>query len=165
MLRLMRDKAGSWLIKIILGAIVIVFVFWGVGSFRERQQNRVALVNGEPILIDAYKRTHQNYMRNLEQQYGQNLTQDMLKFLQVPRQVMDTLISQKLMVQEAHKLDLMVTDEELAADIQSMAAFQEAGIFDNRRYQFALEQNRLEPEILMPVAVSMFCLPLNHSSK
>jgi peptidyl-prolyl cis-trans isomerase D len=147
MLSLMREKAGSWIIKIVLGAIVIVFVFWGVGSFRESQKNRVALVNGEPILIDAYKRAYQNYMQNIEQQYGKNLNQDMLKLLQVSRRVMDTLVSQKLMVQEAQKLDLRVTDQELAASIQNMAAFQEAGIFDNRRYQFTLEQNKLEPEI------------------
>jgi len=30
MLSLMRKHAGTWMIKIILGAIVVVFVFWGV---------------------------------------------------------------------------------------------------------------------------------------
>ncbi len=33
MLSLMRKHAGSWLIKVILGAIVVVFVLWGVGSW------------------------------------------------------------------------------------------------------------------------------------
>jgi peptidyl-prolyl cis-trans isomerase D len=33
MLNVMRKNAQSWLIKLILGAIVVVFVFWGVGSF------------------------------------------------------------------------------------------------------------------------------------
>ncbi|MBW2318129.1 MAG: SurA N-terminal domain-containing protein, partial [Deltaproteobacteria bacterium] len=33
MLHLMRKHAGSWLIKVVLGVIVVVFVFWGVGSY------------------------------------------------------------------------------------------------------------------------------------
>ena len=37
MLNLMRKNAGTWLIKILLGAIVLVFVFWGVGSFSDRE--------------------------------------------------------------------------------------------------------------------------------
>ena len=60
MLRLMRKQAGSWLIKILLGAIVIVFVFWGVGSFREQRGGRVALVNGDQITQDEYRETYNN---------------------------------------------------------------------------------------------------------
>lgn len=146
MLSLMREKAGSWIIKIVLGAIVIVFVFWGVGSFRESQQNRVALVNGEPILLEDYKQAYENYIQSLERQYGQHMTPEMLKMMQVRRQLMNTLISQKLMVQEAEKMGLKVTDEELAFSIQNMAAFQEAGIFDNRRYRYTLSQHKMAPE-------------------
>jgi peptidyl-prolyl cis-trans isomerase D len=49
MLRLMRRHAGSWVIKLLLGAIVIVFIFWGVGSFRAQRGGRVAMVNGDQI--------------------------------------------------------------------------------------------------------------------
>ena len=52
MLRLMRDYATSWMIKIILGAIVVVFVFWGVGSFRNRKANIIASVNGDAITLE-----------------------------------------------------------------------------------------------------------------
>lgn len=147
MLSLMREKAGSWIIKIILGVIVIVFVFWGVGSFQEERGKRVAVVNGEAISVDDYKRTYQNYMANLERQYGQSLNSDMLKILQVPRQVMESLISQKLMVQEARKMELKVTDQEVVDSIQGMGAFQQAGVFDNRLYQMTLNRNQLAPEV------------------
>ncbi len=146
MLNIMREKAGSWIIKIILGVIVVVFVFWGVGSYRENQANRVALVNGETIDVETHRRAYHNYLQRLEQQYGQALSQDMIKFLQVPRKVLDGLISQRLMLQEANKLDLRVTNEELVESIQNVAAFQEAGIFSNRRYQMILDHERIEPE-------------------
>ena len=47
----MRKHAGSWAIKLLLGAIVIVFVFWGVGSFRAQRGGRVAMVNGDQITL------------------------------------------------------------------------------------------------------------------
>ena len=52
MLSLMRKKAGSWMIKVILALIVVVFMFWGVGSFRNRQAAVVASVDGMPITYD-----------------------------------------------------------------------------------------------------------------
>jgi len=133
MLNLMREKASSWLIKVILGAIVIVFVFWGVGSFRERNANRAATVNGAAISLEDYKRAHNNYLENLRQQYGDNLTPEMLELLQVPRQVIEGLISQKLMAQEAKALNIQVSDQDLVIAVKNMSGFQEAGIFGNRR--------------------------------
>jgi peptidyl-prolyl cis-trans isomerase D len=51
MLNVMRKHAGSWMIKVVLFAIVIVFVFWGVGSFRSREASKVATVNDEIITV------------------------------------------------------------------------------------------------------------------
>jgi peptidyl-prolyl cis-trans isomerase D len=54
----MRKHATSWLIKIILGAIVIVFVLWGVGSWTSQRSSMVATVNGEMITADDYRVTY-----------------------------------------------------------------------------------------------------------
>ncbi|MBW2368668.1 MAG: SurA N-terminal domain-containing protein [Deltaproteobacteria bacterium] len=146
MLSLMREKASSWLIKVILGAIVIVFVFWGVGSFKESHANRAATVNGAAISLDDYKRSYNNYLENLRRQYGDNLTPDMIELLQVPRQVIEGLVSQKLMAQEAETLNIHVSDPDLVTSVQNMPAFQEAGAFSNRRYQSLLNRLQLTPE-------------------
>ena len=66
----MRDKATSWLIKVLLGAIVVVFIFWGVGSFRSQRGGRVAVVNGETITIDDYKEAYNNLLERLRQSFG-----------------------------------------------------------------------------------------------
>ena len=49
MLNLMRKHASSWMIKVLLFAIVVVFSFWGVGSFRDRKATQVAKINGEVV--------------------------------------------------------------------------------------------------------------------
>jgi len=146
MLRLMRDYATSWLIKILLGAIVIVFVFWGVGSFRSRKGSVIASVNGDIISAEEYQTTFNSLLEQMRQRFGNNLNEDMIKMLRIDRQALDQLIDQRLMIQEASKLKLRVTDEEIVDSIKSIEAFQSSGRFDQRLYQRVLEYNRLTPE-------------------
>ena len=146
MLRLMRDKATSWLIKVLLGAIVVVFVFWGVGSFRAERGGLVAVVNGEIITIDDYKEAYNNLLERLRQSFGNQLNEDMLKTLGVKQQALEQLIDNRLLIQEARKLQFRVSDQELADAISNIGAFQSAGTFNNRLYQNVLSRLRLTPE-------------------
>ena len=146
MLRFLRQSATSWLIKIILGAIVVVFVFWGVGSFRSQRKDRVALVNGETITSKEYKEVYNNIIEQLRQRLGNKLNDDMIKMLNVKSQALDMLIDKKLMLQEAAKFNLRVTNNELADIIRQIEAFQTDGNFDNQIYKNVLNQSRLTPE-------------------
>lgn len=146
MLRLMRDKAGNWVIKILLGAIVIVFIFWGVGSFRERGGGKVASVNGETITMAEYRKSYNELMEQLRKSFGNNLNEDTLKMLQVKKQALDRIIDKKLLLGEASQLNFRVSEKELANAIRSIGAFQNAGVFDSRLYQRVLNLNRLTAE-------------------
>ena len=146
MLNIMRKYAGTWLIKIILGAIVVVFVFWGVGSFRAQKKNIVALVNDEPIMIDEFRETYNNILEQLRQRFGSNLNDDMIKMLQIKEQALDQLIDQRLLLLEARKLNFRVTDGEIADVIMNMKAFQKAEVFDGDVYRSVLNRYRLSPE-------------------
>ena len=146
MLRLMRDHATSWMIKFLLGAIVIVFVFWGVGSWRSQKMNVLAQVNGERISIDEYRQAYNNMVERLRQNFGDRLDEDLLEQLQVRQQALETLINQKLMLQEAQRLDIRVPDQELADTIRQLPAFQRGGVFDRRAYEQVLARNHLSPE-------------------
>lgn len=147
MLSFMREKAGSWFIKVILFAIVVVFVLWGVGSFNESRRNEVASVNGESIGQDEYNRAYNNQIENLRRQFRDNLTPEMIERLQIKQQVVNGLISQKLMLQEAKKMNLRVTDQELVEAVQGIEAFKTAGSFDNNRYKAIMNQIRMAPEV------------------
>ena len=146
MLNLMRKNAGTWVIKILLGAIVLVFVFWGVGSFSDREAGRVASVNGEPIMVEEYHETYNRIVEQMKQRYGNRLNDEMLKMLQVKKQTLDQLIEKRLLLTEAKRLHFQISDEELFSAIKAIPAFQDNGNFDNRRYRAVLTQNRLTPE-------------------
>ena len=146
MLSVLRKNAGSWLVKVVLGAIVIVFMFWGVGSYRERERTRVAVVNGTIISLNEYDTTYNALLEQIRQRFGNNLNEDLIKSLQLRTQALNQLIDQKLLLGEAARQNLRVTDSELSGAIMKMAAFQSAGAFNARIYDSVLSRNRLNPK-------------------
>jgi peptidyl-prolyl cis-trans isomerase D len=146
MLNVMRKHAGSWMIKVILFAIVIVFIFWGVGSFRSRQASKVATVNGEIISITDFRRAYNNLIDQYRQRFGSSLNDGMIEMLQVKKQTIDQLIDRAILLQEANKTGLQVSDAEVAQRIMDTPIFQDNGTFDKRRYINILSQVHLTPE-------------------
>jgi peptidyl-prolyl cis-trans isomerase D len=142
----MRKHAGNWLIKLLLGAIVIVFIFWGVGSFRAERGGRVALVNGDQITMDEYRNTYDNLMEQLRTRFGNKLDEKMIETLQVKKQALNQLINNRLLIQEAKKLEFRVSKKELADAIIHIPAFQRAGVFDRYLYKNVLDRLRMTPE-------------------
>ncbi len=146
MLSLMRKHAGSWLIKLILGAIVVVFVLWGVGSWTSQRSGRVATVNGDTITIDEYRITYKRLIDQVRQSFGNNANEELIKSLQLEQKALDQLVDNLLVRQAASELGMQVSDEDLSRSIRSISAFQVAGVFDPRRYQLILTNNNLTPE-------------------
>lgn len=146
MLSSMRKSAGSWMIKILLGLIVLAFVFMGAGTFYSKRDTEVASVNGEPISIEEYQSTYRNIVQNLEQRFGDRLDQDMIDMLNIREQVLNQLIEKHLLLQTAEQQHIQMTDEMLSGWITGIPAFQNNGQFDPDRYRRVLSQNRLSPE-------------------
>ncbi|MGD8834774.1 MAG: SurA N-terminal domain-containing protein [Desulfobacteraceae bacterium] len=142
----MRKHAGSWMIKVILFAIVVVFVFWGVGSMRSQKATRVAEVNGEVISQDVYHRAYNRLLDYYRQIYGSQFNDDLLKMLQPGKMALNQLIDRILMKQEAVRLQIEVGEQELAQSIYSIPAFQVNGAFNKNRYLQILAQNNLSDE-------------------
>lgn len=146
MLYLMRKKAGNWLIKILLGAIVVVFMFWGVGSYSEKRRLRVAIVNGKAISTMEYNQAYNQIMERLKQQFGANLNDDLLEMMNVKQQALNQIIDRQVLLDEAERLNFNVAPRELADMIRNIPAFQENGVFSQRLYTRLLAANRLTPE-------------------
>jgi peptidyl-prolyl cis-trans isomerase D len=142
----MRKHAGSWMIKFILGAVILAFIPFGYGIYQDRRDVEVASVNGDPIFYDDYNRVYNNLIVQMRQQFGEALNEETIKMLNLRQQALDRLVDEKLMLSEAQRLNLKVSDEELAVSIAGIEAFQTAGAFDARRYAFILERNRLSQE-------------------
>ncbi|WP_456369807.1 SurA N-terminal domain-containing protein [Thermodesulfatator atlanticus] len=146
MLDFLRQRAGSWLVKIILGAIIIVFIFWGVGTFRTGKRNILAEVNGAPITFEEFQALYAQKMNQLRNLFGPNLNDELLKRLNLPAQVFEDLVRRKIMLQVAEKMGVQVSTKELQLAISQIPMFQTNGRFDPQKYRLILRELRLAPK-------------------
>ncbi len=122
MLKLMRDSFQQlkWiLVAVVAIFILFIFVDWGAGGTSGASTDRgyVARVNGETITYRDYDRAMYYAEQNYRQIYGANLTQEMLDQMGLPKQVLDSLVDQRLMLQQAQRLHLTATSEEVRKKI------------------------------------------------
>ncbi len=143
MLELMRRNASSWLIKFLLGIIVLVFVFLGIGSKGSKYDGVAAVVNDESITVDEYRDAYQRLIEQLRGRFGASLNDDLIEMFQVGNQAINGLVDRKLILQQGEENNIRVADAELAAFIQEIPVFQKDGVFDGQRYKSILRQNRL----------------------
>ncbi len=134
------------MIKVIVALITCVFVLWGVGSFREKRKSQIAFVNGVPIYYEEFGEAYKKMIDQLQKSFGNALDDAMLKTLQVKRQALNQIVDKKLLLTEANRLNLRVTEGEVARAITQVAAFQRAGVFDGQRYKDILNRFRISPE-------------------
>ncbi len=140
MLSFMRRHAKSWLIKVALLAIVIVFIFWGI-SLREERVVAVAYVDGRPITLKDYDERYQQLIESYRRRLKGELSEELLKALNLKQQTLDTLIHERLLVWVAERLNMEVGADELRARIESDPAFQREGNFDRELYSKIVETN------------------------
>jgi peptidyl-prolyl cis-trans isomerase D len=146
MLSLMRKNAGNWIIKAVLFAIVVVFVFWGVGSFQTRNETQIAKVNGEGISYEQYRRSYTNLLEQYRRAYGGQVSEEMFKLLRPKETALNQLIERMIMTQEADRLNIQVTDSELDEAIRKIPAFQVEGLFDAEHATRLLAMNNYSTE-------------------
>lgn len=133
MLKVMRDSFQQlkWiLVFVVFVFILFVFVDWGAGGARSREEEPFAArVNGETISLQDYNRALYFTEQRYEQLYGRNLTPEIRQSLGLPQQVINGLIEETLLLQEARRLDLDATGEEVRQEILEMPVLSPDGKF------------------------------------
>jgi len=145
MLDFLRQRAGSWMVKALLAAIIVVFIFWGVGTFRTRKADILAEVNGKPITLTEFRALYAQRLQQLQALFGSRLDENLLRQIQLPAQVFEDLIKRRLLAEAAEKLGIQVSTKEIQLAIAQMPVFHTQGRFDPQRYRLILRNLRLSP--------------------
>ena len=147
MLKYMRTHATSWIIKVGLFFIIVVFAFYfGWGRVRGRHERMVAEVNGQFITLKDFNQSYQNLLASYRARYKNQLTREMIMALGLKQQALDEVINNILLYQEGLRMNLRVSPEELTKSIQSSPFFQVDGKFNKGMYLRLLRLNRIEAE-------------------
>ncbi len=142
---MIRKHSKSFMIKVMIGLIAVVFIFWGVSAIRGKPGSKIAYVNGDLITGLEYEAVYREMLKSLQQQYKEYWNENLIKAFQIKQRALESLINKRLISQEAARIGLGVTDEEVAHAILTYPAFQIYGEFDEGRYHSLLRQNRMEP--------------------
>ncbi len=135
MLKYMRSHATSWFIKILLGLIIVVFVLWGMGRIKNKEKTVVATIGRQSITKAEFDRMYQNLLAYYTRLFGQQVSPDLLKGLNIRQQALDQLIDAAVIGLGAQRIGLRVTEAEVRDAILQFPAFQRDGKFDRYLYE------------------------------
>ena len=135
------------LVQIVLALIILPFALWGVSSYDQAGNSAevIATVNDSEITQNEFENALRQQQKRMSEQLGANYDPAMFDNPEIRRQIMDNLVTQRLLVDRAIAGRLVVTDDQLAQVIGSEAVFQDDGRFDKKRYVAVLESNNLSP--------------------
>jgi len=139
MLIKIRQKAMTWFAKLLIILFVGAFGLWGINNFFTEQGNvNVAVVDGAEIDLYRYQNELNQRQENLRRQLGQNIDPELLSTPSFRQGVLDDLIGQVLLSNDAQEQGYQIGDQQLAQTIQQTEFFHSDGRFDPEVYEQAL---------------------------
>ena len=149
MLRDIKQQSSGLTAKILLGLIIISFVFWGVGSQLMTSGNdSAAVVNGDKVSFDDFNQAVQVDRNRMTQQFGDSLGSEYFETENYKRGILNRLVESELLKQEASKFSYDVRPERIKEYIESAPALQIDGKFSKEAYANYLKSVRKSPEML-----------------
>ncbi len=119
----------SFFVKLLVGIIILPFVFWGMGDvFRGGNQNVIASIDSEKVSTQEFV----NYLRRL------NLTKEQIENItstDLIEKILYEYIGKKVMILEVEKLGISVNDSSLRKIIKNDKLFFKDKKFSRTEYE------------------------------
>jgi peptidyl-prolyl cis-trans isomerase D len=149
MLQAIRSRAGSLVVKIFFGLLILTFGVWGIGDiFRNRPTDTViATVGDQNIRAEELQAALRPALERLSARFGSAIDLQQAKKLGIVDEVLEELIERNLADQEAARLRLDISDEVIRNAITDNPRFRTPdGRFDRTLFNTVLAQNRLSED-------------------
>jgi len=149
MLDSIRQGVSSWIIKILLGLLILSFAVWGIGDiFLGAGSNpAVATVAGKDITAAEFVRSYQRDLQELSNRAGRPLSPDEGRQFGLARQTISRLVVQTMLAETAQDYGLSISDDLIRDAVWGNETFQDVtGRFDQNRYLQTLARNGLSEE-------------------
>jgi len=144
MLKSMRKHAKFFYVFFFM--IILSFIFWGVGTVDKSTSVPIAEVGKEKISLEEYWSSYdraREFYRNITKG---SFTEEMEKKLNLKQQVLDSLIEDTVLLEQAKKMGIQVSDAELEEAVMNEPSFMRDGKFNKEVYVRGLQLNRMSPE-------------------
>jgi peptidyl-prolyl cis-trans isomerase D len=155
MLQAIRTRAGSIVVKVLFGLLILSFGLWGIYTRSDYFQGHspetvIATVGDHDIRAEDLDKILQPTLERLRAQFGGAIDQKQLKQLGLLDSLLDRLINLNLLDQEAARLRLDVSDQVVNGAILSDPSFRGAdGQFNPAQLQQYMMAHRLSQTQLL----------------
>ncbi|KJC37347.1 peptidylprolyl isomerase [Bradyrhizobium sp. LTSP849] len=141
MLRGMRKASSNWVGKtimaVVMGVLIISFGVWGIADiFKGFGQSTVAKVGNTEISLNEFRQIYTDRLQQISRQFGRPLTPDQARAFGLDRQVLQQTIAEAALDEEARRLGLGQSDDQIRQLIMNDPNFKGVGgAFDANRFQ------------------------------
>jgi peptidyl-prolyl cis-trans isomerase D len=142
----MRKASSNWLGKIIMatvmGVLIISFGVWGIADiFKGFGQSTLAKIGHTEISTEQFRQLYTEKLQQIGRQFGRPLTMDQARAFGLDRQVLQQVIAEAALDDNARQLGLGQSDAETMRMITSDPNFKGvSGAFDPARFQATIRQ-------------------------
>ncbi len=145
MLQAMRKHAKFFYVLFFI--VILSFIFWGVGTVDKQTGVPVAEVGKDRITSEEYWASYERAREFYRNIMKENFNEEFEKRVNLKRQVLDSLIDESVLMAEAKKQGITVSDAEVEDAIVNDPSFLRDGKFNKDTYLRILQLNRLSPEL------------------
>ena len=135
-----------WTLILIIPAFVL---FYGWSSFTGDKSDQVSYatkINGKEITPVEFQKEYTQMMDQLRKMYGDKFDESMAIELNLAGQVMEEMENRELLLEQARKMGILVSDNEINVAIRYNQSFMQNGQFNKMAYQQQLAAKGLSPE-------------------
>lgn len=132
MLKVFRDnlKYLSWILWLVV-ALFIAYIFTDFGGGLGQRggattDNVAANVGDQKVTLDEFERHYRRLEGLYRQIYGEQFTAEAARQMGLPLQALNQAVSQKILLEEARRMGLAATDEEVRDRVLQEPAFKDA---------------------------------------
>ena len=127
MLQSIHDRLKGWLAGVVLGAIGLVFIFWGI-NWTLTAPTYAAKVNGVEVPANQVRQTYQQQLAQAERQTNGTLSEG--QRAELKKRVLDEYVNSEALLTRADALGYRVNDAEVLQAECQIPAFQVDGKCD-----------------------------------
>jgi len=137
----MRKASSNWVGKtimaIVMGVLIISFGIWGIADiFKGFGQSTVAKIGSTEISLNEFRQIYTDRLQQIGRQFGRPLSPDQARAFGLDRQVLQQTIAEAALDEEARRLGLGQSDEQIRQVIMNDPNFKGvSGGFDANRFQ------------------------------
>ncbi len=137
-----RNWLGKTIMSVLFGVLIVSFGLWGIADiFKGYGSSSLATIGSTEITTEQFRQRYTDRLQQLSRQFGRPLTSEQARAFGVDRQVLQQVIAEAALDEQARKLGLAQSDADVVKAIASDPNY--AGVggqFDPQRFAYALRQ-------------------------